>query len=151
MVHYVWKFPRFRYHSNSGWSDINFICTVKLDDPPKDPYGDLVQVLWWYFINTLIYDQFCVPLTTTGCHGNKCGSNRNLIALFWLPDPENPSFVQSCKHLARVFNGAQIMVMWANCGMKPSSQGMKSGHKTRMLSCIMEWTSPFCQRVNYER
>jgi len=36
---FVWKFPNSRCHGNSGWSDTNFIYTVKLADHENPLFG----------------------------------------------------------------------------------------------------------------
>ena len=52
IVIFVWKFPNFRYHGNRGWSDTNFIYTVKSEDP-ENPL--LAQESRWYLIHNVSY------------------------------------------------------------------------------------------------
>jgi len=41
----VWKFPHFRYHDNSGWSDTNFTYTVKSADRENPLFGTRILVI----------------------------------------------------------------------------------------------------------
>jgi len=40
----MWKFPHFRYRGNMGWSDTNFIYTVKSADPENPLFGARILI-----------------------------------------------------------------------------------------------------------
>ena len=50
-----------------------------------------------YLLLKLSYGQFCVEITTFGCHGNKGQSGVNLNDTVRLRDPESPGLVKTAR------------------------------------------------------
>ena len=45
MANFLLKFRNFRYLGNSGWSDTNFVCTVKFADPENPMFCVRIGVM----------------------------------------------------------------------------------------------------------
>jgi len=89
IVIFVWKFPTFRYHGNTGWSDTNFIYTVK-SAVPENPIWrknlDDISYKSWLIADFLMkFTDFCY-------HGNKGGSIENFNDSIGFANPQNPHF-----------------------------------------------------------
>ena len=88
MTNFRLKIPNFHYHGNKGSVGENLTYIVKLADLKNPLVGARIRVLTYLLLKPS-YGQFCVEITTTGCHGNKGQSGVNLNDTIRLCDPEN--------------------------------------------------------------
>jgi len=57
---FVFYFPKFRYHENRGWSEINFFCVVKFADPEQIVFDQESRMRLLY---TQSYGKFSVKIS----------------------------------------------------------------------------------------
>jgi len=93
----VKNIPNFRYHGNKGSVGEDLTYVVKLADLENPVLGARTGS---YLLLKPSYGQFCVEITTIGCHGNKGQSGVNLNDTIRLRDPENPRFGENSSRLS---------------------------------------------------
>jgi len=87
------KFPIFRYHDNTGWSETNFAYTDKFADP-KTPFGATARIGDVTFSTSRVIANFLQKKLNSQYHDNRRWSDTNFTCTVKFADPENHCLVQ---------------------------------------------------------